>query len=69
MRPKMLPWLWRLADDGQAQQVQVPEATRQQLLAALDAAAGATSADDPQVAAGADGLQTGIALSLRLCVG
>lgn len=46
MLPRILPWLWRLADEGQGH-VEVAPQQQQQLLAALAAAAG--SAQDPQV--------------------
>lgn len=46
MLPRILPWLWRLADEGQGH-VEVAPQQQQQLLTALAAAAG--SAQDPQV--------------------
>lgn len=46
MLPRILPWLWRLADEGQGH-VEVAPQQQQQLLAALAAAAGSTQ--EPQV--------------------
>jgi hypothetical protein len=48
MLHRVLPWLWRLADENQSH-LEVPEATRHQLLAAL---AACPAPDDVQVRVG-----------------
>ncbi|KAG1678256.1 hypothetical protein FOA52_013876 [Chlamydomonas sp. UWO 241] len=46
--PKVLPWLWRLADEGQAGSVEVGEPARAALLSALDRAAEAAALASPR---------------------
>jgi hypothetical protein len=48
MLPKILPWLWRLADEGQVN-LQIPDPAKQQLLDAIASASGALAAQDKPV--------------------
>ncbi len=51
MLPKVLPWLWRLADDSQMR-VELPAELKTTLLGALAGVQAVAAAEDPNVSPG-----------------